>query len=128
VQAVVGDKVRVKVGPLAGERGIVEAVETETLAIRLEKSDGKVKLRHEQVTNFSLAARKAWVTGPDRAVGRRKGTKLYDRISVTLRIDRELWERFLRMEKTGHIEDRTGMVNSWFREKLTELDGEGRQS
>ena len=74
------------------------------------------------VTNFSLAARKAWVTGPDRPVGRRKGTKLCDRVSVTLRIDRDLWERFRGMEGSGLIEDRTAAVNSWLRQKLEELE------
>jgi uncharacterized protein (DUF4415 family) len=81
----------------------------------------------ELVTNFSLAARKAWVTGPDRAVGRRKGTKLCDRVSVTLRIDRDLWERFREMEGAGLIEDRTASVNSWLRQNLDELEG-GRTS
>jgi hypothetical protein len=72
-----------------------------------------------------LAARKAWVTGPDRAVGRKKGTKLYDRISVTLRFDRDLWEHFLALEKEGAIEDRTAFVNGLFREKMAELDRRG---
>ncbi len=49
----------------------------------LEESGSKVRVAPEQVTNYSLAVRKAWVTGPDRAVGRKKGTKLCDRVSVT---------------------------------------------
>ena len=61
----------------------------------------KVRVTPEQITNFSLAARKAWVTEPDRAVGRRKGTKLSDRVSVTLRLDRDLWEQFLGLEEDG---------------------------
>jgi hypothetical protein len=122
------DKVRVKEGFHAGERGLVEAVEGDKLAIRLEKSGLKVRVRPEQVTNFSLAARKAWVTDPDRAVGRRKGTKLCDRVSVTLRLDRELWEQFMKMEDDGRIDDRTATVNRWLREKLAELaGGEGRR-
>ena len=48
-----------------------------------------MRMTPEQVTNYSLATRRAWVTDPDRAVGRRKGTKLTDRVSVTLRFDRE---------------------------------------
>jgi hypothetical protein len=88
----------------------------------LEQSGRIVRAQPEDVTNFSLAARKAWVTGPNRAVGRRKGTKLCDRVSVTLRIDRELWQRFMEMEKDGLIEDRTAAINSWLREKLSELD------
>ena len=67
----------------------------------------------------------AWVTEPNRGVGRRKGTCLSDRISVTLRIDRELWERFTALEAAGVIDDRTALINSWFRQKLAELDREG---
>ena len=119
---------RVKDGDHTGQRGIVEAVDGGKLLVGLEQSDVKVRVTAEQVTNYSLAARKAWVTGPDRAVGRRKGTKLYDRVSVTLRFDRELWERFLGLEAEGVIEHRTEAVNSWFREKLVELETKGRES
>jgi hypothetical protein len=122
VKAAVGDKVRVKAGNHAGERAVVEAVEAETLLIRLDESQLKVRVTPDQITNFSLAARKAWVTGPDRAVGRRKGTKLYDRISVTLRFDRDVWQRFLALEESEVIEDRTAVINAWFREKLAELE------
>jgi hypothetical protein len=128
VKAAAGDKVRLKVGDHAGERGLVEAVEGDKFVIRLEDSGLRLRVLPEQVTNFSLAARKAWVTDPDRAVGRRKGTKLCDRVSVTLRFDRELWERFLGLEEAGVIDDRTGLINGWLREKLAELDRGGRQS
>jgi hypothetical protein len=80
---------------------------------------------HNSVTNYSLAARKAWVTEPDRAVGRRKGTKLTDRVSVTLRLDREL---FLGLEDDGVIEDRAGLFNVLLREKLAKLDRGRHQS
>ncbi len=128
MKAETGDKVKLKAGPHRGERGIVDAFEEGKVAVRLEASGQLVTVLPEDVTNFSLAARKAWVTGPDRAVGRRKGTRLCDRLSVTLRIDRNLWERFLDLEETGVIEDRTKLINSWFREKLAELDGGERQS
>ena len=122
-----GDKVRVKSGSHSGERGVIEAIDGGTFLVRLEVSGRSVRVLPEAVTNFSLAARKAWVTGPDRAVGRRKGTKLCDRVSVTLRIDRDLWQRFREMEGAGLIEDRTAAINSWLRKKLDELEG-GRLS
>lgn len=121
-----GDKVRLKVGQHAGERGLVEAVADDKLLIRLEESGSKVRVTPEQITNYSLAARKAWVTGPDRAVGRRKGTKLTDRVSVTLRLDRSLWEHFLGLEEEGIIANRTGTINAWLREKLVQLGHQGR--
>src|SRR5262249_3184022 len=117
-----------KAGTHAGERGLVEAVDGEKLLVRLEESGLRLRILPEQVTNFSLAARKAWAAGPDRAGGRKKGTKLYDRVSVSLRFDREVWERFLGLEDAGVIQDRTALINGWFREKLAELDRRGRQS
>ena len=78
----------------------------------------------EDLTNYSLAPRNAWRTDPDWAVGRRKGTKLCDRVSVTLRIDRDLWARFVALEGSGDIDDRTGVINRWLREKLAALTGE----
>lgn len=126
MNAKVGDKVRLKGNGHSGQRGIVEAIAGGKLAVRLEGSGQRAWLAPEQVTNFSLAARKAWATEPHRRVGRPKGTRLYDRVSVTLRIDRELWERFRAMEEAGLIEGRTGVVNRWLREKMDELDAGGR--
>ena len=128
MKAAAGDKVRLKAGDHTGERGVVESVDGEKLLVRLEQTAVKVRLSAEEVTNYSLAARKAWATEPDRAVGRRKGTKLTDRVSVTLRLDRELWEHFQSLEEAGVIDDRTGLINGWFREKLAELDRKERQS
>lgn len=119
-----GDKVRLKAGDNAGARGIVKAVEGDQFVVRLDDSGVEVRVAAAAVTNYSLAARKAWVTGPDRAVGRRKGTKLTDRISVTLRIDRGSWELFLALEEAMVIEDRTRIINDWFREKLAGLKRE----
>ncbi len=121
MKAAAGDKVRVKTGSHAGERGLIESLEGEKLLVRLDGSSVKVRLLPDEVTNYSLAARKAWVTGPDRAVGRRKGSKLCDRVSVTLRIDRGMWEQFRALEESGTIEDRTAIINGWFRENLSKL-------
>jgi hypothetical protein len=128
VNAVAGDKVRLKTGNHAGARGLLDAFDGDRLVVKLEGSGLKVRVTPEQITNFSLAARKAWETEPDRAVGRRKGTKLSDRVSVTLRLDREIWEHFLGLEEDGVIEDRTGLINGWFREKLARLASGRRQS
>jgi hypothetical protein len=121
VKAEAGDKVRLKAGIHAGARGILDGFDGEKLVIRLEESGLRVRIAPEQITNFSLAARKAWETEPDRAVGRRKGTKLYDRVSVTLRLDRDLWENFVGLEEDGVIEDRVGLINTLLREKLARL-------
>jgi hypothetical protein len=128
VKAEAGDKVRLKAGTHAGARGLLDDFDGDKLVVRLEGSGLKVRVTFDQVTNFSLAARKAWVTEPDRAVGRRKGTKLCDRVSVTLRLDRDLWEHFRGLEAVGVIEDRTGLINGWLREKLGGLELGGRKS
>ncbi len=121
MQAETGDKVRLKTGEHRGERALVIAVAGGGLTVRLEGSDREVLVSPEEVTNFSLAARKAWKTEPNRGVGRRKGTRLCDRVSVTLRLDRELWERFVSLEQAGVIAGRTATINCWLREKLAEL-------
>jgi len=123
MQAEPGDKVRLKEGTHRGKRGVVEQVRTQSLIVRLNEGNEQVQLTASEVTNFSLAARKAWERMPDRRVGRPKGSTTSDRISVTLRIDRELWERFKRAEANGLIRDRTAVINSWIAEKLKQLDG-----
>ncbi len=128
MKAEAGDKVRLKSGSYAGARGFLDVFDDEKVVVRLEDSGMKVRVTPEQITNFSLAARKAWITEPDRAVGRRKGTKLSNRVSVTLRLDRDLWELFLGLEEDGVIEDRTGLINALLREKLAKLDRGRRQS
>jgi hypothetical protein len=128
LHAETGDKVRLKAGVRSGERGVIERIDGGVYVVRLDQSQGTVRVSPEDVTNYSLAARKAWVTEPRRAVGRRKGTKLNDRVSVNLRIDRDLWERFVALEGDGVIEARTAVVNRWFREKLAELESQEQQS
>ena len=100
---------------------MVEAVQGDELLVRLDGSGELVTVAPARVTNFSLAARKAWKNMPHRRVGQPKGTRHCDRVSVTLRIDRELWEQFKQEESEGLIEDRTATINTWFREMLDKL-------
>lgn len=117
MNAKIGDKVRVKASK---ERGIVDRLKGSVLVVLLDNGD-LVDLSESDITNYSLAARKAWENMPDRRVGRPKGTAKTDRVSVTLRIDRELWEAFQAAEKRGLISDRTSTVNEWISEKLSGL-------
>ena len=117
----VGDKVRLKAHKGAPVRGVVAAVHSDELLVRLEGSEELITVAPALVTNFSLAARKAWKNMPHRRVGRPKGARHCDRVSVTLRIDRELWEQFRQDESEGLIEDRTATVNAWFRDMLDKL-------
>ncbi len=65
------DKVRVKIAPHQGERGIVADVKNERLHVILESGEAIV-VGAREVTNYSLAARRAWKVMPSRAVGRPK--------------------------------------------------------
>lgn len=122
-----GDKVRLKATSHAGSRGVVEAIRKGELQIRLKDTGQRILVPPEGVTNLSLAARRAWVSMPNRHVGRPKGMRFCDRVSVTLRIDRDLWAEFQMKESTGVIDDRTATINNWLREKLAELEQTERQ-
>jgi uncharacterized protein (DUF4415 family) len=113
--------VKLKTGLHCGVRGVVESLAENRVVIRVEGINGLATVSPDEVTNFSLAARKAWLRMPKRQVGRPKGSKFYDRVSVTLRIDRDLWERFQSHEKAGLIEDRTATINAWLREKVQRI-------
>jgi hypothetical protein len=117
----VGDKVRLKTKPNAGRRGVTEGISGSTLIIRLEDDGECIQASSGELTNLSLAARRAWLTMPKRDVGRPKGLRLSDRVSVTLRIDRELWEQFKALEQVGRITDRTATINEWLSERLEQL-------
>jgi hypothetical protein len=118
----VGDKVKLKSDHGTPVRGIVEEVHGDELLVRLHGSGDLIAVVSESVTNFSLAARKAWKNMPHRQVGRPKGARHCDRVSVTLRIDRALWEQFKRDESEGRIRDRTATINLWFHEMLHKLE------
>lgn len=116
-----GDKVRLKSATNRGARGTIEKVQSTKLLVRLNESGEVVEVTRSALTNYSLAARKAWERMPQRRVGRPKGTSTTDRVSVTLRIDRELWEQFKNAESSGLIKDRTATINGWLAELLSEL-------
>lgn len=56
-----GDKIRLRAGDYKGQRGTILALSGDKLEIQLE--DGKkTQVVPQDITNFSLAARKAWQT------------------------------------------------------------------
>ncbi|MDE2888430.1 MAG: hypothetical protein OXR72_09440 [Gemmatimonadota bacterium] len=122
MQTQIGDKVRLKIPIHVNERGVV--VDVTKRAILVEVAGNTLETKPEDFTNLSLAARKAWESMPDRRVGRPKGSFHCDRVSVTLRIDRELWDDFRRLEAEGAIQDRTATINALIREKTKKLKNE----
>jgi hypothetical protein len=118
----VGDKVKLKRSAEApGAHGVVSEINGPLLVVLLNDPGGAVQVPADQVINFSLAARKAWRNMPARNVGRPKGSKVCDRLSVTIRVDRVLWERFRRAETSGIVMDRTSALNRWIAEGLDSL-------
>ncbi len=119
-----GDRVKLKTGADRGLRGTVKHVRNGHLVVELEDQAKLVELPAHHVTNFSLAARKAWKSMPHKRVGRPKGSRVCDRVSVTLRIDRDLWQEFRALESKRQIAGRTRTINDMLREKITELKSE----
>jgi hypothetical protein len=122
MHAKIGDKVRLKGDGHTGARGVVVAVRDGALVVEVVGIHRPVRVPEQAVTNFSLAARKAWKSMPTRQVGRPKGARHCDRMSVTLRIDRETWERFRGLEENGLIENRTATINAALRELVRRTD------
>ena len=125
----VGDKVKLKrsvdVAPTA--HGVITEIAGSVLTVQLDGSGQVARVPTEDVTNFSLAARKAWKNMPARNVGRPKGSRVCDRVSVTIRVDRELWERFRQAEGDGVVLDRTSTLNRWIADGLDLLTAPPRR-
>ncbi len=113
-----GDKVRVRTGPHKGNRGILQGEENDLLRLRL--ASGEVLLAEpENLTNFSLAARRAWSVMPKRA-GRPQSPQPRKKM-VSMRLDADLWRQLGHAAEIGLIQSREHAVNSWIRERLEEL-------
>jgi hypothetical protein len=113
------DKVRIRKGPFSGKRGTLRREESGGWIVSFEEGDSERVIRSEDMTNYSLAARRAWRRMPDRKVGRPAGTKVSDRVSVIFRVDRVLWEQFMSAEQTGVVRDRTTFINDCLRKFLS---------
>lgn len=116
--ACLNDKVRIKSGDFAGARGIVLACNDErSIQLRLVKDERVVTVDEVDIVNFSAAARLAWETMPKRQVGRPKSIETV-RVSVTLRLDSELWAHFQALETSGHIANRSEFFEAAIKKTL----------
>lgn len=115
----VGDKVRVRAGPNAGVRAIIRAAADGLLEV--ETAVGDVLLvSANDVTNYSLAARRAWQVMPKRA-GRPPADSSRRKKMVSLRLDEDVWNRLGVAAEFGLIPSREQAVNSWLRDRLDDL-------
>lgn len=110
--ALPGDKVRIKVQPHVGERGVVRDLDNADLVVELDKGE-VVIVEVRAATNYSLAARKAWQTMPHRRVGRPRTGRSDKRKTVSLRVDTELWRLFGEAADAGVIQSREQAINAW---------------
>lgn len=113
-----GDKVRIKTGSHAGERGILQVAADGALAVSLETGEVMPALG-EELTNFSLAARRAWEVMPKRA-GRPPLSRPRMQM-VSLRLEIELWQRLKQAVDAGLLPSREQAINLWIRQHLDEI-------
>jgi hypothetical protein len=114
-----GDKVRVRSGPYAGHRGIVEGERADLIDVELETGE-VIEVQRRMLTNFSLAARRAWAVMPKRA-GRPRSSESRKKM-VSIRVEIDLWERLERITAAGLISSREEAINTWIREHLERLE------
>jgi hypothetical protein len=82
------------------------------------------RVPREDVTNYSLAARRAWQTRPKRA-GRPRSTSPKRLISV--RIEPGLLDQMAVMAEAGLIPSREQAMNRWIAEGITRSLGAGHE-
>jgi hypothetical protein len=120
-----GDKIRVRSGPHTGARGIIQAEVDGMLEIQLEERS-IISIPTRDVTNYSLAARRAWQVMPKRA-GRPQLLTPRKKM-VSMRLDMDVWNRLGEAVELGLIPNREEAINTWLRQQLDLLFNEGSHS
>jgi uncharacterized protein (DUF4415 family) len=110
-----GDRIRIRSGNYTGARGVIRSELDGLLEVQLDESD-IVTVPIKDVTNYSLAARRAWQVMPKRA-GRPKGQKPIKRM-VSMRLDADVWNMLQEAADRGLIPNREKAVNDWVREQV----------
>jgi hypothetical protein len=116
------DKVRITRGSSRGERAVVQQVLSKGLLVKLVGSKKLIPVGTDEIVNFSAAARKAWKTMPRRKVGRPPGQTV-NRLSVTVRLDRGIWEQFRKLESKDVIKDRSDFLEKALMQAFRRLGG-----
>lgn len=115
IEHMVGDKVGVRGLDGTMLKGVIARLGIDSVVVRLDGNQEFLEAPRSQLRNFSLAARKAWASMPNRNVGRPKGTSVSNRVSVTLRVDKDLWDQFRFLQRTGKIGNRVEAIESCLR-------------
>ena len=111
----VGDKVRIKKGTYANQRGVLITVHDGVLDVEISSGEIVQEIR-ERITNYSLAARRAWKKTPKKS-GRPRALKGQKR-RVTLRIDEESWSLLSKAVHEKLIVSKEQAINEWIRSQL----------
>jgi preprotein translocase subunit YajC len=123
--AQIGDKVRIRSGIHAKVRGVVQAKVGESLEIQLDEGP-LIHARPEEITNYSLAARRAWQVMPKQA-GRHQLAVPRKRMA-SLRLDINVLDDLDKATELGLIPNKEQAVNTWLRQQLDLLFGEEPRS
>ena len=116
------DKVRLKAGPHAGRRGVIREIRDGAIIVALDGDAGTLLVNPHEVQNYSLAARKAWQTAPQRqGIGGRKPKSERPRLPVAFRVDPLVWDLLKEAEMRGLIANRTEAINQWILAGVTDL-------
>jgi hypothetical protein len=113
-----GDKVRIRSGLYKGVRGTIKAEVDGVLEIQLDTSE-VIYAMLEEITNYSLAARRAWKVMPKRA-GRPQLSAPRKKM-VSMRLDVNVWNRLSKAVELGLISNREETVNTWLSNQLDVL-------
>jgi hypothetical protein len=112
-----GDRVVVVDGECAGQRGTVVAMLDTNVLVRI--ADREFEVAPASLRNFSAAARKAWITRPERAVGRPRDTGP-ERRTVTLRVEGAIWDALAEAVQRGVAKSREQIVGQALRAWLAQ--------
>jgi hypothetical protein len=117
-RAQVGDKVRIRSGTHAKERGVIRTTEGALLEIQLD-GGSLIQVGPEEITNYSLAARRAWQVMPKQA-GRHQLAAPRKRM-ISLRLGISILEYLERATELHLIPNKEQTVNTGLRRQLGAL-------
>jgi hypothetical protein len=116
----IGDKVRIRSGPHAKERGVVQAKVGEFLEIQLDTGP-RIQAGPLEITNYSLAARGGLSVPAQSVMPKHAGRHqlaVPRKKMVSLRLDIDVLDDLAEATELGLIPNKEQAVNTWLRQQL----------
>lgn len=113
----IADKVRIRSGSHKGSRGVIRGEEIGLVEVELETGE-TTSVTALEVTNYSLAARRAWQSIPKNA-GRPRSD--YTKKMVSFRLDNDVTEMLDEALEKQLIETKSDVINTIVRDYLVSL-------